>query len=95
MRDIINNVLRKQLHRKAQIAQSVEQGTENPCVAGSIPALGILKNLYGALAQSVEHLTFNQVVRGSNPRCLIRKKERHSYEWRFLFSMRYSRLVSF
>ncbi len=27
----------------AQIAQSVEQGTENPCVAGSIPALGILK----------------------------------------------------
>lgn len=24
----------------AQIAQSVEQGTENPCVAGSIPALG-------------------------------------------------------
>ena len=26
----------------AQIAQSVEQGTENPCVAGSIPALGTL-----------------------------------------------------
>ena len=25
----------------AQIAQSVEQGTENPRVAGSIPALGI------------------------------------------------------
>ncbi len=25
----------------AQIAQSVEQWTENPCVAGSIPALGI------------------------------------------------------
>jgi hypothetical protein len=25
---------------KAQIAQSVEQRTENPCVAGSIPALG-------------------------------------------------------
>ena len=25
----------------AQIAQSVEQRTENPCVAGSIPALGI------------------------------------------------------
>ena len=24
----------------AQIAQLVEQGTENPCVAGSIPALG-------------------------------------------------------
>ena len=27
----------------AQIAQLVEQWTENPCVAGSIPALGILK----------------------------------------------------
>ena len=51
----------------AQIAQSVEQWTENPRVAGSIPALGI----YGALAQLVEHLTFNQVVRGSNPRCFI------------------------
>ena len=24
----------------AQIAQSVEQGTENPCVGGSIPPLG-------------------------------------------------------
>ena len=58
----------------AQIAQLVEQRTENPRVAGSIPALGInyeriLYSLYGALAQSVEHLTFNQVVRGSNPRC--------------------------
>ena len=28
------------------IAQSVEQGTENPCVAGSIPALGIFYCLY-------------------------------------------------
>ena len=53
---------------QAQIAQLVEQRTENPCVAGSIPALGIEK-VYGALAQLVEHLTFNQVVRGSNPRC--------------------------
>ena len=52
----------------AQIAQLVEQRTENPRVAGSIPALGIF---YGILAQLVEHLTFNQVVRGSNPRCLI------------------------
>ncbi len=25
----------------AEVAQSVEQRTENPCVAGSIPALGI------------------------------------------------------
>ena len=52
----------------AQIAQLVEQRTENPRVTGSIPVLGIF---YGVLAQSVEHLTFNQVVRGSNPRCLI------------------------
>ena len=50
----------------AQLAQLVEQRTENPRVSGSIPELGIF---YGALAQSVEHLTFNQVVRGSNPRC--------------------------
>ena len=53
----------------AQIAQLVEQRTENPRVAGSIPALGIY---HGALAQSVEHLTFNQVVRGSNPRCFTK-----------------------
>jgi hypothetical protein len=26
----------------AQVAQSVEQGTENPCVGGSIPSLGTL-----------------------------------------------------
>ena len=30
----------------AQIAQSVEQGTENPCVAGSIPALGICNGIW-------------------------------------------------
>ena len=54
----------------AQLAQLVEQRTENPCVSGSIPELGILI-YYGILAQVVEHLTFNQVVRGSNPRCLI------------------------
>ena len=53
----------------AQIAQLVEQRTENPRVAGSIPALGIF--FYGVLAQVVEHLTFNQVVRGSSPRCLM------------------------
>ena len=28
--------------RPAQVAQSVEQRTENPCVGGSIPPLGIL-----------------------------------------------------
>ena len=58
----------------AQIAQLVEQRTENPRVTGSIPVLGIsychkLNMGYGALAQSVEHLTFNQVVGGSNPPC--------------------------
>ena len=31
----------------AQIAQLVEQRTENPCVAGSIPALGMRKSLLG------------------------------------------------
>ena len=58
----------------AQLAQLVEQRTENPCVSGSIPELGILI-YYGILAQVVEHLTFNQVVRGSNPRCLISKRK--------------------
>ena len=63
--------------RNAQIAQLVEQRTENPRVAGSIPALGIFVAKsneiieYGRVAQLVEHLTFNQVVRGSNPRTLI------------------------
>ncbi len=28
---------------KAQVAQLVEQRTENPCVAGSIPALGTIQ----------------------------------------------------
>ena len=29
----------------AQVAQSVEQGTENPCVGGSIPPLGTIIRL--------------------------------------------------
>ncbi len=29
-----------------QVAQSVEQGTENPCVGGSIPPLATLKSRY-------------------------------------------------
>ena len=57
------------LRHYAQLAQLVEQRTENPCVSGSIPELGILI-YYGILAQVVEHLTFNQVVRGSSPRWL-------------------------
>ena len=69
----------------AQIAQSVEQRTENPRVTGSIPVLGTLFIIKycGILAQLVEHLTFNQVVRGSNPRCLIIEKT--SNLWRFFW----------
>ena len=69
--------------RQAQIAQLVEQRTENPRVTGSIPVLGIsychkLNIMYGALAQSVEHLTFNQVVGGSNPPCFTPKRPEES-----------------
>ena len=76
----------------AQLAQLVEQRTENPCVSGSIPELGILI-YYGILAQVVEHLTFNQVVRGSNPRCLIRKKP-SLVSGGFLFLLIYGELNS-
>ena len=48
----------------AQIAQSVEQRTENPRVAGSIPALGIL---YARVAQLVEHDLAKVGVAGSSP----------------------------
>ena len=66
----------------AQIAQLVEQRTENPRVTGSIPVLGIfLYDLHigrdGRVAQVVEHLTFNQVVRGSNPRTLTMRMWRN------------------
>ena len=77
----------------AQLAQLVEQRTENPCVSGSIPELGILI-YYGILAQVVEHLTFNQVVRGSNPRCLIRKRKPSLVSGGFLFLLIYGELNS-
>ena len=48
----------------AQIAQSVEQGTENPRVGGSIPPLGTTK---GRIAQLGEHLPYKQGVTGSSP----------------------------
>ena len=48
----------------AQIAQSVEQGTENPRVAGSIPALGIS---HARVAQLVEHDLAKVGVAGSSP----------------------------
>ena len=54
----------------AQIAQLVEQRTENPRVAGSIPALGIfffLKIKYADVAQLAEQLICNQQVIGSSP----------------------------
>ena len=76
----------------AQLAQLVEQRTENPCVSGSIPELGILI-YYGILAQVVEHLTFNQVVRGSNPRCLIDNERSRSSER--LFSISDNKFISF
>ena len=70
----------------AQIAQLVEQRTENPRVTGSIPVLGIFFSIclllkYGPLAQVVEHLTFNQVVWGSNPQWLIKKIKK--WKWGF------------
>ena len=46
----------------AQIAQSVEQRIENPCVPGSIPGLG-----YAQIAQSVEQRIENPCVPGSIP----------------------------
>ena len=55
----------------AQIAQSVEQGTENPRVGGSIPPLGTIKTLNqisnGRIAQLGEHLPYKQGVTGSSP----------------------------
>ena len=49
----------------ASVAQSVEQGTENPRVGGSIPPRGT--NIYAGVAQQAEQLTCNQQVDGSIP----------------------------
>ena len=57
--------------RAAQVAQSVEQRTENPRVDGSIPPLGttaksaLVQN--AQVAQSVEQRTENPRVDGSIP----------------------------
>ena len=57
----------------AQIAQSVEQGTENPRVGGSIPPLGtkkissLLKDLSRGLVQLVERRSPKPDVTGSSP----------------------------
>ena len=49
--------------RVASIAQSVEQGIENPRVGGSIPPRGTISSL----VQSVERWTVNPYVAGSSP----------------------------
>ena len=49
----------------ASVAQSVEQGTENPCVGGSIPPRGT--NFIAGVAQLAEQLICNQQVAGSIP----------------------------
>jgi hypothetical protein len=43
------------LSASAQIAQSVEQRTENPCVGGSIPSLGTI-SLFGKIQIHSEKL---------------------------------------
>ena len=48
----------------ASVAQSVEQGTENPCVGGSIPPRGTNR---AGVAQLAEQLICNQQVVGSIP----------------------------
>ena len=58
--------------RAAQVAQSVEQRTENPRVDGSIPPLGTICKKYATpqkaqVAQSVEQRTENPRVDGSIP----------------------------
>ena len=49
----------------AQIAQSVEQRTENPRVAGSIPALGIASNFIRPIGQAVKTPPFHGGNRSS------------------------------
>ena len=58
-------------HKKyASVAQSVEQGTENPRVGGSIPPRGTIRAKYrdrAGVAQLAEQLICNQQVAGSIP----------------------------
>ena len=60
----------------AQIAQSVEQRTENPCVAGSIPALGTK-----GISSVVERRSPKPDVRGSSP--LSPATTKHAYIFLF------------
>ena len=50
-----------------QVAQSVEQRTENPCVGSSILPLPTFLCHQATLAQLVERLTRNEQVVGSSP----------------------------
>ena len=59
--------------RCASVAQSVEQGTENPRVIGSIPIGG---TLYAAVAHLVERHLAKVEVAGSSP--VIRSKSKVS-----------------
>ena len=43
----------------AQIAQSVEQGTENPCVRGSIPRLGTIRIAKNVIYSANQYLCWN------------------------------------
>ena len=71
----------------AQIAQSVEQGIENPRVGGSIPSLGTNNS---SLVQSVERRTVNPYVTGSSPvRGAIFKKPAWETKQVFCFFGRY------
>jgi hypothetical protein len=47
-------------HQNAEVAQSVEQGTENPRVGGSIPSLGIFSiTISGAQRLPYQHYRIN------------------------------------
>jgi len=55
----------------AQIAQLVEQGIENPCVAGSIPALGTISS---ALEQkSLFFINFSIEIFKNRPTTIVGK----------------------
>ena len=50
-----------------QIAQSVEQGTENPRVGGSIPSLTTKNKIYAGIAQLIERCLAKAEVAGLSP----------------------------
>ena len=71
------------VRQDASVAQLVEQGTENPCVAGSIPAWGTIKEnawrsprffLFGdtdliqILSQTVDIYAINILIRNKKDR---------------------------